>query len=420
MFISHLSLTNFRNYSRLELSLPQGVSLLHGANAQGKTNVLEGIYYLATTRSPQADNDQQIINWEAVQTGEPIVVGRLVAQISAKDGPHQVEMRLILEPQKDGSKFRREALIDRRKVRLMDLLGNMRVVLFLPSDVEMIGGSPSRRRRYLDIMLCQIDAVYCRALSQYNKIIEQRNASLKQLAESGRGREVLAVLTEKLIQQGSLIFAHRARHMADLAAHTARIHYEGLTGGRETIRLGYLPRLQPQGLGAGDDSEERVNLFEKDAQWLQKTPDNSLIEERFAKVVKSMEARDIASGSTTVGPHRDDWRFWVNGRSLSSFGSRGQQRSAMLALKLAEIEVMANLTGEMPILLLDEVVAELDEERRELLLTYVRNGAQAILTATDPNMFPKEFLREVNTMFVHQGRITGENEKPVVESDRLE
>ncbi len=409
MIISHLSLTNFRNYSRLELPLPPGVTLLHGSNAQGKTNILEAIYYLATTRSPNADNDQQIINWEAVQQQEPIVVGRLVAQIKTKSGSHQVEMRLILENQGQHGRFRREALVDRRKVRQMDLLGNLRVVLFLPGDVEMIGGSPSKRRRYLDILLCQIDPIYCRALSQYNKVLEQRNAALRQLAESGQGQEVVAVLSDQLVQQGSIVFARRAGLMDRLATHAQRIHYESLTAGQETIRLGYLPRLQPNGLGAGEDDEARVAEFEQVSRWLCDQPDNSLIEKRFAKVVKSMESREISSGMTLVGPHRDDWRFWVNGRSLSSYGSRGQQRSAMLALKLAEIEVMAETTGDMPILLLDEVVAELDEERRELLLSYVRSGAQAILTATDPNMFPEMFLREASTMFVRQGRVTVEN-----------
>ena len=193
MHLSQLSLTNFRNYGRLELSFGKGATLLYGQNAQGKTNLLEAIYYLATTRSPHAEYDNQLLNWEASETEDLIVVGRLVARLHTSSGDRQLEMRLIWERNGRGLRkqgaFRREALVDRRKVRLMDLLGNLRTVLFLPQDVQMITGPPSARRRYLDITLCQIDPVYCRNLSKYNKVLEQRNALLKQIAEGQSQRD---------------------------------------------------------------------------------------------------------------------------------------------------------------------------------------------------------------------------------------
>lgn len=403
MHISHLSLTNFRNYARLELPLPSGAVLLHGANAQGKTNLLEAIYYLATTRSPHADYDHQIINWDADQPDEPIIVSRLVAHVSTAEGGHQIEMRLIKEQKRGSYSFRREALIDRRKVRLMDVLGNLRVVLFLPSDVEMINGSPSQRRRYLDITLCQTDPVYCRTLSAYNKALEQRNAALKQMAERRQGRDVLAILTDRLVELGSQLFVRRAKFIAELARESHRIHYEALTGGKETIRLGYLPRLQQDGLARGDD--DSAADFEELASWLCTQTDIKPVAERFLEALEESKGKDLGSGFTNVGPHRDDWRFWVNGRSLGSYGSRGQQRSAILALKMAEINRMRNETGELPVLLLDEVVAELDEHRRALLLEYVQNGAQALLTATDPGMFTETFMRESTTITVRNGRL---------------
>ncbi len=406
MHIAHLSLTNFRNYGRLELSLPAGAVLLHGANAQGKTNLLEAIYYLATTRSPHADYDYQLINWEADETDEPVIVSRLVAQVQTADDRRLVEMRLIKEKQARGYSFRREVLVDRRKVRLMDLLGNLRVVLFLPSDVELIGAAPSQRRRYLDITLCQTDRVYCQTLSTYNKTLEQRNAALKQVSDTGRGREVLAVYTEKLVSLGADIFARRARFIALLAREAQRIHYEELTAGQETIRLLYLPRLQADGLGRGDDDLAHVDEFATTAVWLESQSDQSVIAQRFQKTLDLNLERDLASGHTTIGPHRDDWRFWVNGRSLSSYGSRGQQRSAILALKMAEINRMRNETGEMPVLLLDEVVAELDERRRALLLAYVQSGAQALLTATDPGMFTDTFMQQSTNLLVTAGRVS--------------
>lgn len=404
MQISHLSLTNFRNYARLELSLPNGAVLFHGANAQGKTNLLEAVYYLATTRSPHADYDHQMINWEADETGEPIIVSRLVAQVQTADATRQVEMRLIKEQQRGSYNFRREALIDRRKVRLMDVLGNLRVVLFLPSDVEIINGPPSERRRYLDVTLCQTDSVYCRTLSAYNKALEQRNAALKRLAEGRQSPEVLSILTERLAEVGAQIFARRARFVAELAREAHQIHYESLTGGRESIRLSYLPRLQLDGLPRGNDDAASAAFIEL-AQWLETQTEMGQIVGRFHDLLQASQPKDMSSGFTNVGPHRDDWRFWVNGRSLGSYGSRGQLRSAILALKMAEINRMHKETGELPILLLDEVVAELDEQRRALLLSYVQNGAQALLTATDPSMFTADFLTEATTINVQHGRV---------------
>jgi DNA replication and repair protein RecF len=404
MRITHLSLTNFRNYGRLELALPTGPTLLHGENAQGKTNLLEAVYYLATARSSHADQDHQLINWQALQPEEPVVVGRLTAQIETADGHRQIEMRLIREQQRGSSSFRREALVNRRKVRLMDLLGNLRVVLFLPQDIQIITGSPAKRRRYLDITLCQTDPVYCRTLSTYNKVLEQRNALLRQIAEQGRGRDVLPIYSDKLVHLGSQLFARRSAFVAQLAQEAQRIHYEELTQGREVIRLNYLPRLTAGGFSHGD--EETIQEASELAGWLNEQSEIGKIETRFQEVLHEVRKTELAGGTTRIGPHRDDWRFWVDGRDLGSFGSRGQQRTALLALKMAEINWMAEKSGETPILLLDEVVAELDEHRRGLLLETVQKATQSILTATDPGMFTPSFLERATTMTVENGRIT--------------
>lgn len=401
MYISHLSLTNFRNYGRLELDLSSGATLLYGHNAQGKTNLLEAIYYLATTRSPHADYDNQLLNWDAAEADEPVVVGRLVVQVQTAVETKRLEMRLILERngRARANSFRREVLVDRRKVRLMDLLGHLRVVLFLPEDVQLITGSPGERRRYMDITLCQIDAAYCRALSQYNKVLEQRNALLRQIAEGSGSLDVLPIFTDKLVNLGSQILRRRAQFLAELARETQRVHYESLTDGRETIRLQYIPRLA----GNGITEEESVAL----GDWLaaaETTP--ATVKSRLAEAMQQTQAMDIARGATNVGPHRDDWRFLLNGRALSSYGSRGQQRTAILALKMAEINWMTAVTGEQPILLLDEVVAELDAQRRAALLQTVQSAQQAILTATDPAMFTAEFLARAASLKVENGRIT--------------
>ena len=401
MYINHLSLTNFRNYGRLELDFGPQATLLYGANAQGKTNLLEAMYYLATTRSQHAALDNQLLNWEADLAEDPLVVGRLVARVERREGERLLEMRLIREQQGDQISFRREALVDRRKVRLMDLLGNLRVVLFLPQDVQLVTGAPGDRRRYLDITLCQTDPVYCRTLSRYNKVLEQRNAALRRIVEEGKGRDVLPVFTEKLVDLGGTIFAKRASFVAAIAREAQRIHYEELTDGRETLRLHYLPRLYSASYTNGSDSTAAQMEW---AEWLESASAEQAAE-RFRHALHEARETDLARGRTTLGPQRDDWMFMVNGRDLGSFGSRGQQRTAILALKMAEIEWMAAETEETPVLLLDEVVAELDERRRALLLGYIQQGTQAILTATDPSMFTDAFLEQAQTLEVQDGRV---------------
>ncbi|MCB8962837.1 MAG: DNA replication/repair protein RecF [Ardenticatenales bacterium] len=403
MRITHLSLTNFRNYGRLELDLPAGPILLHGDNAQGKTNFLEAIWYLATTRSPQADQDIQLINWTASETAEPIVVGRLIATVEAGGALGRIEVRLIRERQGERLSFRREVLINGKKVRLMDLLGHLRVVLFLPQDINLIDGAPALRRRYLDITLCQTDQQYCRALSQYNKILEQRNALLRQIGETGRGRELLPIYNDQLTEYGAILFVRRARFLQFLARQAQRVHYEQLTEGKETIRLHYLPRLEP--VRTRELTLEEAQPFIETADWLAASEPQT-VAARLAAALIASEEQDVLRQRTNVGPHRDDWRFWVNRRSLSSFGSRGQQRTALLALKLAEISWFAEVTGETPILLLDEVVAELDGRRRDLLLQTVAAVSQSILTATEPGMFTAEFIAGATTIEVRQGQLS--------------
>ena len=276
--------------------------------------------------------------------------------------------------------------------------------------------APAERRRYLDITLCQTDPVYCRTLSRYNKVLEQRNATLRRIAEEGRGHDVLPIFTEKLIELGGFIFARRAAFIAAIAREAQRIHYEELTDGQETLRLHYLPQLYSAGYSNGSDA--RATQIEW-AGWLEQAG-SAKAAERFAKALRDAQEVDLARGRTTLGPQRDDWTFMVNGRDLASFGSRGQQRTAILALKMAEISWMLSETGETPVLLLDEVVAELDEKRRELLLGYIQQGTQAILTATDPTMFTDDFLTQATILEVQGGRIvestTSNAQQPVTAS----
>ncbi len=406
MLIKHISLENFRNYRDLDLALPPGPTLLHGDNAQGKTNLLEAIYYLATTRSPHADRGRQLVNWEKLEGEELIVVGRIVAKIEISGDSLELEMRLIREFQKGKYGFRREALVNHRKVRLMDLIGKLRVVLFLPQDMAVITGSPSVRRRYIDITLCQSDPSYCRALSTYNKVLEQRNALLRQIAEDGSGLDVLPVYSDQLVETGSVVFRGRARALSALDELARHIHQARLTRGNEKVSLYYFPRLT--------NANNRRNQEPNDlGTWLSRQGDAENVIDRFQEELAKSRSAEHAAGLTLVGPHRDDWRFQTDGKDLSTFGSRGQQRTALLALKLAEIQWMTKKTGTTPILLLDEVVAELDRNRREFLLNTVLEASQSILTATDPGMFSSEFLIRATSMRVSGGQIGRQTHGPV-------
>lgn len=380
------------------MQLQDGVTLLHGDNAQGKTNFLEAIYYLATTRSPHTSQDSQLINWDADQYGGLVIVGRIVAHVETSSGLRHLEMRLIRER----NSFRREALVDRRKVRLMDLLGNVRVVLFLPEDMNLVTGPPAGRRRYLNITLCQVDRSYCRTLSQYNKVLEQRNALLRQLNEQGKRQagDVLSIFSEQLVTLGGKIFKRRAEFMTQLARQVQRVHYESLTAGQETLRLTYLPRLLPV------SAENGLEQLQAEGEWLEAhLEDPTAAETRFRDALNAAQSHDLARGTTSIGPHRDDWRFTINGRNLNHYGSRGQQRSAVLALKMGEIRWISAETGDTPLLLLDDVMAEFDAHRRRLLLEALDDVNQTVMTSADPTLFSPTFLQAASTYTVSQGKV---------------
>jgi DNA replication and repair protein RecF len=273
--------------------------------------------------------------------------------------------------------------------------------------VELATGPPANRRRYLNITLCQVDADYCRELSTYNKVLEQRNALLRRMAEgqTRNSADVLQILTDKLIEPGSRVLQRRATFIAEMARAAQDIYFQDLIGGKESLRLGYLPGWYTNGRKSPDD-------LLRDGDWLQDNADLGAVAERFAAELAAARAADLARGASTVGPHRDDWAIVVNNKNLGLFGSRGQVRTAILALKLAEITWMKATTADTPILLLDEVSAELDQHRRAALLAYVleqargQGTAQALLTSTDPGLFTADFLSQATVLAVHEGRVT--------------
>ncbi|MFQ5407661.1 MAG: DNA replication/repair protein RecF [Anaerolineales bacterium] len=406
MHISHLSLTNFRNYRRFESELPAGSLILVGRNAQGKTSLLEAVYYLAGAHSPHAGSDRQLINWLAVRT-DPHPFLKIVAEVQTADELRKVDIRLELDevgPARD-LRLRKSIYVNGVKKRVVDLSGVVNAVLFLPQDMALVEGPPSARRRYLDATICQVDPVYCLALSEYGKILPQRNALLKSFQErNGNGNlsagdeSQLRFWDEQLCRHGAILIGRRARAIEEIELHATPVHRD-LTQTAEHLRLAYQPAydpVAPQGeqlvLGL-DVPVTRARLSEEE------------IGAGMQARLRELRADEVARGATLIGPHRDELRFVASGVDLGVYGSRGQGRTAVLALKLAELAWMRDRSGEWPILLLDEVLAELDAHRRRDLLHRIDGVEQVLLSTANLDLFSASFRRQTRVWEVNGGTI---------------
>lgn len=398
MRLEHLSLQNFRNYARLEVTLPDGPLLLHGANAQGKTSLLEAIYYLATARSPYTASDRQLVNWGAEQDVLPFA--KVGAQVVSASGLYnRVEITLTYAPDSvNGARLNKEIRVNGVTRRVMDLIGQVNVVMFLPQDLVLVEGPPTERRRYLNVTLCQTDAVYCQALAQFEKVLGQRNALLRRIAEGESRPDELDFWDEQITASAGVIVAGRQRLLRELEIKARRVHAD-LSGGLEDLELRYQPGFLATPNNSGQLSFDVPGLD------LNRQMSAAEIARQYSQRLAQMRGEEIARGMTLSGPQRDELRLLVNGRDLGLFGSRGQVRTAVMALKLAELTWMRDTLGEWPILLLDEVIAELDSDRRAYLLSRISGVSQTLLTTTEPDIFTEDFLRRAVRWEIHQGQI---------------
>lgn len=400
MHVEHLSLTNFRNYARLELTLPAREPIvLHGANAQGKTGLLEAIFYLATARSPGAASDRQLIHWRAEE--DVIPFARVAGEVVRAGAPlTRIDIALIMERgMGENARFKKVVRINGVERRVMDLVGLLTVVLFLPQDLMLIEGSPTDRRRFMDNTLSQVDRTYVESLAEYEKVLPQRNALLRRIGDRQADPRELDYWDEQLAAHGAILMAGRQQFLRELEANAQRAHLD-LTSKRETLTLRYQPSFAPTVEGAGQLS---FALYGLDLH-RQLTPEQ--LAPQFAAQLKRERAESIARGVTLTGPHRDELRLAINERDTGLFGSRGQARTAVMALKLSELDWMHEKTGEMPILLLDEVVAELDAIRRAYLLDRVREyDTQVLMTTAEVEVFNTDFLAHAAVWQVEEGRI---------------
>lgn len=402
MLLTHLSLQHFRNYLSLELDLSPGPTVLLGENAQGKTNLLEAVYLLSTGRSPRATADRELMT-RCLPPGE-LPVTRLAAEAQRAAGPLKLEMALLAAGwldaargdgvrESDGGSTGKESAsgsaqkrvrINGTPRRLLDLIGQLPAVLFSPEDLELVTGMPAVRRRYLDITLSQLDPRYARTLQRYQRVVVQRNHLLRLLQE-GRAQEgELAFWDDALLDAGTVILSQRLAALAELGPLASAIQPR-LTTGRDVLEVQYAPAgATVSGQLGGDPSDLR--------RWL-------------ATALEAARRREVALGQTVVGPHRDDLRLVVNGAPVGTFGSRGQQRTTALALKLAEAEYLRRQGGDDPILLLDDALSEMDQARRLALTEAARSFHQVLITTADPGQIPPDFLAEATRFRVVSGQV---------------
>ena len=408
MRLNHLSLTDFRNFARLDIDVPGGLVLLVGSNAQGKTSLLESVNYLATFVSFQTTNERQLINM--MSSRDQIAVARIKAEFEdaprntlnelGTSGKHQVEVRIIQEKRNsnNSARLRKEILFDGVKRKASEVIGSFNAVLFTPQMLRIIEGAPEDRRRYLNIAISQVLPAYAGLLTNYRKILSQRNALLKQLCERGGDEEQLAYWDERLSSNGSKII-HKRIHAIQELEKIAAITHSNLTRNKEVLRLNYIPAFDPL-----PKNHDQIS-FSFDTPLDRTTVSLEKIQNNFLLALADLRREEIKRGVTTIGPHRDELRLLSNGIDLGHFGSRGQNRTAVLALKLAEVDWILEKTGTWPVLLLDEVLAELDPVRRADLLSRVEQSEQALLTTTDLDLFDKGFIDKSQVWKIDEGRV---------------
>lgn len=360
MFIDKLALNNFRNYDDEEIYFSEGINILYGDNAQGKTNVLEAIYMTATTKSHRGNRDKEIIQFGFDEA-------HIRADVKKNDIGHRIDMHL----RKNKSKGVAIDMVSIKKS--IQLFGLVNIVLFSPEDLSIIKESPAERRRFMDMELCQLNKLYYSDLSSYNKVLNQRNNLLKQISFHEKSGDLLEVWDEQLVKYGIKIISLRDNFINMINEIMFDIH-NSLTSGKEKIKA----------------------IYEKNTD-----------EKKFLEELQNKRQADLKYQSTSVGPHRDDITFLVNDIDVKKYGSQGQQRTAALSLKLAEIELVKKIINDNPILLLDDVMSELDSTRRDALLSYISN-IQTIITCTGYDDFIKERLNIDKIYKVSRGKIREE------------
>ena len=374
MFLANVSLFDFRNYAELDLGLERSATIFFGGNAQGKTNLLEAVALTALTRSPRTQQAAELVRF-----GQS--AARVTCGVQTDTGRDALEVRIRVHANESGARASRRFTVNGIHRRASDMMGALRVVLFWPDDLQLIKGSGDGRRRFLNTLLSQIDAGHAVELNRYGHLLEQRNALLRAIREGRQSTDSLHSWTTALAESGAAIMVERQRRLLELQPIAAAYHRE-LSDDRERLEL----RYRPAGARIGEAPPE-------------------LVSQQLKAAMTDARDEEVARGQTVVGPQRDDVEVWLDDHEARLFASQGQQRSAVLSLKLAELQYLADVTGEQPVLLLDDVMSELDPARRERLLAALQPGPQALITAADLNDLPRSILDRAAVFRVERGSI---------------
>ncbi|MBI2872749.1 MAG: DNA replication/repair protein RecF [Chloroflexi bacterium] len=384
MHLLHLSLEGYRNYRHLELDIPPGLVVLHGPNGQGKSNLLEAVYLLAIARSQRAATERELVHWEATQEEGYAI---LDARVERRAGPLHIRMGLHCSPVRgedaEGVNVQKEVRINGVPRRTWELVGQLNAVLFSAEDIELVHGPPSGRRRYLDVLLSQVDRAYLRALQRYQRVVTQRNHLLRALREGAGNRDELTAWDASLCREGAIILERRLLALSRLAPMVQELHAH-LMGEGGLLEMRYQPSatLEEESSGSLGEALERG--------------------------LAACRQRETVLAMTLVGPHRDDLSLTAGGVDLSRYASRGHARLAALALRLAEARFLQERSGEEPVILLDDVLSELDPRRRELVLEMVSGHEQVLVTATDLAPLTPAALARAHRFRVEGGTVMAE------------
>jgi DNA replication and repair protein RecF len=363
--ITAVSLYAFRNYLKESVPLKPGVNLLLGANAQGKTNLLEAVYLGATGRSPRSSVLLEMVMWE--QAGARVKLDFIEDQAN-----HSMEARL--ERDNTGGRTKRTLSLDGKPISTQALAGRLRIVLFHPEEMTLIRGPGEGRRRLLNSLMTQSEPGYAATLSRYGRVLEQRNQLLKRIAQEMEPVASLAWWTAEIARLGGELVRVRRQGLERVTPLVSQNY--GKVADGELLELRYAPNVEHEGDPAS----------------------------AIAAELESRVREEIARGVTVAGPHRDDLEFILNGQPAAVHASQGQQRTAILAFKLAEVEVLS-ASGRAPVLLLDDVMSELDARRRQYLVELVETSPQALITSAEEGYFPSGFVDRVHTRRVVAGRV---------------
>ncbi|MBC8453281.1 MAG: DNA replication/repair protein RecF [Chloroflexi bacterium] len=388
IYLSRLSLTGFRNHTNTELELRPGLTLFQGQNGHGKSNLLEAAYMLAIAKSARSSHERELVNWSLAETGghmQVLGVGRegdatTLAQID-------VDVTATTSPN-GSSGFRKGLRVNGINRSAIDFVGNLNIVFFEADDLEIIHGSPGRRRRYLDILISQSNPAYLKSLQRYGQVVTQRNQLLRRVREGLSEENELVFWDERLAYEGARVTDSRRKAIDGLNEHAVPAHSD-LTNG-DKLELEYRPRITAS-------SDDRPNVGIMTAE---------MIELEMKRQFPGLRRREIAQGITVMGPHRDDFEIRLNDKPAGSFASRGQSRTIALSLKLAEAVFVTRSTGRTPVLALDDILSELDPERRRLVLEAATRHEQVLLTSTEPGVVPQDFLEAADIYTVMNGRVT--------------